>query len=253
MGTPGNGDGWADSGGGYDDLPDLPPEWGSIVIPDDPSDLAAEAALVRRELRHQRRRAGWRRRLGLAPGTGGSARAPLRLPLLIMAVAVLATLTSLFAVVWPNQQRQFAVPRAGTSSSGSTGRALPDLNVVDENGALVPLRSLLPAVIILIDDCTCADQVRAALRAVPPGVRVVTLSSHRPSPGPATPPTPGGTDPIRALVDPTGRVRDSLRTTPKPGTAPAMLAARSGGLVRILAGGNSVADYPAELSQLANR
>src|SRR3954464_9707963 len=49
MGTLGDDNGGPPPGGGG--LPDLPPEWGVIIIPDDPSELAPEIDEVRRELR----------------------------------------------------------------------------------------------------------------------------------------------------------------------------------------------------------
>ena len=251
MGTPGNGDGWADSGGGYDGLPDLPPEWGSIVIPDDPAELADDAALVRHELRWRRRRAVWRRRLGLVP-LSGRAPAVLRLPLIITAIAIIAALTSLFAVVWP-PARPSALPRAGNSAGGSAGRSIPVLDLVGADGSPVPLRSLLPAVIILIDGCTCTAQVQNALRAVPPGVRVVTVDRRAAPTATAMPSPQGPVTPIHALLDPTGELRGALRMTPQPGTATALFAARSGQVVRILPTAGAVGDYPAELSQLATR
>ena len=105
MGTLGNGDG---------DLPELPPGWGPIRIPDDASELAEEAAQVRRELRERVR--------APRPADGGgrvvapsfrqrtvrltTEPASLRLPLLIMSAALLAAVVSLFAVAWPGDRRQ---------------------------------------------------------------------------------------------------------------------------------------------------
>ena len=88
-------------GGG---VPDLPPEWGVIVIPDDAAELDDEAATLRRDWRRAARINRWRQRLGLAPVRIGSRRNgnSLALPLLIMSIAIVATLTSLFALVWPN-------------------------------------------------------------------------------------------------------------------------------------------------------
>src|SRR3954470_5188308 len=45
MGTQGgNGGSWPPEGGGPpDDLPEIPPEWGVVVVPDDPGELADEA------------------------------------------------------------------------------------------------------------------------------------------------------------------------------------------------------------------
>ena len=57
-----------DDGGGSQSrgLPDLPPEWGTIVIPDDPAELADEAEALRRELRGSARRTRFRKVLGLS-------------------------------------------------------------------------------------------------------------------------------------------------------------------------------------------
>ncbi len=63
-------------------LPDLPPEWGRIVVPDNASGLEAEAEQVRRELR-------------LSPPTRAAA-----LPLLALLVAMVTTLAGLTAVIW---------------------------------------------------------------------------------------------------------------------------------------------------------
>jgi hypothetical protein len=248
MGTPGNSDGWPDNAGPPDDLPDLPPGWGPIVIPDDPAELAAEAALVRRELRQQARRSAWRRRLGLAPGGGLSA---FRLALLITSLALLAALTSLIAVVWPGQQRPPAVPRATTG--GTPGRTLPALDLVGADAAPVALRGLLPAVILLTESCTCAEQVAAAAGAAPTGVTVIAVTSgrSRPSPLPARPPVVAG--PIHALADPAEELRGFLHVTSQPGAATAVLVDRAGEIVRILPALTSVADYQADLAQLAVR
>src|SRR5262249_36463713 len=51
-------------GGG---LPNLPPEWGTIIIPDDPAELDGEGARIRRVFRREAFRRRWRRRLHLKP------------------------------------------------------------------------------------------------------------------------------------------------------------------------------------------
>src|SRR5687767_15848234 len=92
-------------GGG---LPDLPPEWGTVVVPDDPADLDEEGAALRRQFRREARRRRWRRRFHLRARPLGRVDedAPgLAVPLLIMSIAVIATLTSLFVVAWPGQPR----------------------------------------------------------------------------------------------------------------------------------------------------
>lgn len=100
MGTLGNG------------LPDLPPEWGEVVIPDDPAELAEEAERVRAELRREAkavrraaRRARWRRRLRLPERIDDPDQPSLVLPLVVLGVAVVITLLSLLLIAWPSLTR----------------------------------------------------------------------------------------------------------------------------------------------------
>jgi hypothetical protein len=123
----GNGGGWPP-----DELPELPPEWGTIVIPDDASELAREATRVRRELRWQARERYWRRRLHLPRRNrrpGEEDLPALGVPLLVILIATIATLTSLFVISWPTRpQRPNLEPTAvATPSVGSptTGPAQP--------------------------------------------------------------------------------------------------------------------------------
>ena len=94
-------------------LPDLPPEWGEVVIPNDPAELAAEAESVRRELRDEARRqrraaarARWRRRLRLPERLDDPENPSLLLPLLVLGIAILITLLSLLLIAWPSLSRQ---------------------------------------------------------------------------------------------------------------------------------------------------
>ena len=258
MSSSGNGDGWPDGAGPPEPLPDLPADWGSIVIPEDAAQLAEEAAQLRRELRREARRTAWRGRLGL-PTTAG-ALPTLRLPLLLMLIAILATLTSLFAMIWPGPNRQSG-SRAATGSpvpTGTSGRPrsglVPALDLVGEKGDPVSLRGLLPAVIILTDGCDCADEIEAAGRAVPPGVTVIALTSGHTSASPLPAPRPPVANaPVRSLADPTGELRSFLQVTPRPGAGAALLATRSGEVIRVVPAVDSVEDYRADLAQLASR
>lgn len=97
MGTLGNG------------LPDLPPEWGDILIPDDAAALDEEAVDVRKQLRHEareaRRRARWqrwRRRLHLPQHIDDPQEPSLLLPMLVLGVALTITLLSLLMIAWPS-------------------------------------------------------------------------------------------------------------------------------------------------------
>lgn len=240
MSTSADGDSRPDNGP-YDGLPDLPADWGRVVIPDDPAELADEAAEVRRELRLRARRDSWRRRLGLPSTT--SRPSPLRLSLIAISFALLATLTGLFAIAWPGQPRP--LPTARTTPN-PPGRTLPALELLGEDGQPVPLRGLLPAMIILIDDCACADELEAAVRAAPPGVAVVAVSGRRTVPGPQTMPAPGGGTP-RFLTDPAAELRASVQLVRRPGTATAVLVSGSGEIVRTIPALTSVADYQADL------
>src|SRR5690242_12605403 len=130
-------------GGG---LPDLPPEWGTIIIPDDPSALADEGSSIRRQFRRAGMRRRWRRRLHLKPE-------PLKLseddspglavPLLIMSIAVIATLVSLFAVAWPGSRPRITTPQVPRSSP-EAAVSLSGHSVFDGTGATVPLKEFFP-------------------------------------------------------------------------------------------------------------
>ncbi|GHJ46422.1 hypothetical protein Cs7R123_37640 [Catellatospora sp. TT07R-123] len=129
MGTLGNG------------LPDLPPEWGEVVIPDDPAELAEEAVKVRAELKREARarrravrRARWRKRLHLPERIDDPEAPSLALPLLVLAVAVVITLLSLVLIAWPGLTRPIprqpnpgppVVPGPSVSAPASTPPGTP--------------------------------------------------------------------------------------------------------------------------------
>jgi hypothetical protein len=247
------GDGWPE-GRSPEPVPGLPPEWGPIVIPDDPAELAAEAEAVRRELGlayetdpefpvpptpdlagHRFRRAG--RPSGLAA---------LRPAVVLMLVALLTTLVSLFAVSWQNPQSQPTAQRPAVGNSPVDG-FLPALELIDEKGHTVALRGLLPAVIIVVDDCTCTDQVTSVAAIAPAPVTVAAVTSGRTAPQPAAAPA------VRALADPASELRDLLPYSPPPGRAAALLVARSGRIVRALPSLDDAADYRADVERLAER
>ena len=222
------------------DLPELPPEWRSIVIPDDASALADEAAVVRRELRERAHpgppapiatRRGFLVRLITRP----PGEAALRIPLVIMAIAVITTLTSLFLVSWLGQARPASTQRTPTGQTPSPGRTLPALDLVAADGSSTPLRALLPAVFVLTDECSCDRLLEETRRAAPPGVRVISVSRALATGSPRTPEPAllhltDQTGSLRAVADlpaPTGRgavllVDDDneiLRTIPAATTA----------------------------------
>ncbi|MFD2766635.1 hypothetical protein [Micromonospora eburnea] len=234
----------AEGQGPPDGLPDLPPEWGRVVIPDDASELTHEARQIRRELRRRRQRAVWRHRLGLAPRPDG--RPPLGLPALVLLVSVLITLTGLAAVVWPRSPRSGGSPTVvpyPTATPAAIG-PLPALDLVDAADSPVPLRGLLPAMIVLVDACACTEQVIQAAAVAPPGITVVTVTGGREA---GATPAPG----VRALADPAGGLRDYIRLAAHPGTAPALLVDREGTVVRLVPELGPVDEYRDVLAHLA--
>jgi hypothetical protein len=234
----------AEGQGPPDGLPGLPPEWGRLVVPDDASALADEARQIRRELRRRHRGANWRRRLGLLPGPDG--RPPLGLPVLALLVSVLITLTGLAAVTWPRSGRSGGSPTVVPypTASPAVVAPLPALDLVDTGDTPVPLRSLLPAMIVLVDACACRERVTEAAATAPAGVTVVTVTEDRQA---RTSPVPG----VRALADPAGGLRSYLHLAPHPGSAPALLVDRAGRLVRVVPELGPVEVYREDLLHLA--
>jgi hypothetical protein len=246
MNVPGSGDTWPE-GRSHDPVPGLPPEWGEIVIPDDPAELAEEAEALRREL-------GLPAHTGLVaptPRHGAASLAALRPVVLTMAIAVLTMLISLLVAAWPGASRQSAVQRpaatggAAGAPGGSVGRSLPALELVDDRGNAVPLRGLLPAVIILLDGCTCTEQVRTAAGVAPATVTVAAVTTGR------TVPQPGAVPAVRALADPASELRGLLPASQTPGTAQALLVARSGTIVRMLTSLDDPDLYRTDVAALA--
>jgi hypothetical protein len=251
-----NGGGWPHDGGSPDGLPDLPEEWGIIVIPDDLSELADEVRAVRAELRLSRPQTPWQR-FTARPAVRRMRRiaaAGMRAPVLIIAMAVLVTVASLFASAWPGPARSPATQRtANTTEDG--GKTLPALELEGSDGQPVALRAQLPAVILIIDGCACAQLVADTTAAVRAGVTVITvLSGASPSTGKVPPPgaTPqaqGKT--VRVLRDPAGGLRRShLRLGEPDGTAAALVVDEHGTIVRSLTSTVSVEDLRADLARI---
>ena len=251
MGTLGGGNGGerpSDGGNRPDGLPGLPPEWGRIVIPDDPAELAEEAAEIRRELRREARRRRIRRLLRL-PARPDPDEQSIRIPLVIMAIAIVAALTSLFAVAWPGSQ--------GDPYRGRPAGPVADLTFVDADGAEVRLRDVLPAAIVLVEGCECnqflADVSVAAGDRVPVLAVAPVLPSVAPQPGGATGgSTPPGTprSAVRALADPSDALRTRLGLPAPNGSASVVLVSRSGQIVRMIPRARSVDQFRLDLLSL---
>jgi hypothetical protein len=230
-------------GGG---VPDLPPEWGAIVIPDDASELDHEAAALRREWRRTARHDRWRERLRLPARTnqpGGDGATTLGIPLLIMTVAIIATLTSLFALAWPGRPVQHTAS-AGPAPAGN-GATVPDLTLLDAASTPIRLRESLPAVILLVDGCDCAGLVSATSTAAPTAVTVLVVGRKAPPlPSPAT-----GRK-LRSLADPNGTLRARFASAPKVDGVVAVLVRGTGEIVRTTQAVKKVDDFRADLALL---
>jgi hypothetical protein len=264
MAVPSDNGGWPSDGGSPDDLPDLPEEWGVIVIPDDLSELSDEVEAVRAELRLAAKPSRWRRFLN-RPGMRGVrkvAAAAVRAPVLIISMAVLVTVASLFASAWPGPPRQPATQRtASTTDDNATGTGpavstLPGLELIGADGQTVPLRGQLPAVILVIDGCDCERLVSDTIAAVRPEIAVVTVTGapSAATAGVGTPPT--GATPqaqgktVRALQDPSGTVRSQLKLRKADGTAAVLLVDKSGTIVHTYQRIAVVDDLKPELARL---
>jgi hypothetical protein len=185
------------------------------------------------------------RRLGLAL---------LRAPVLIISMAVLVTVASLFASAWPGPPRTPAIQRTADNSDDGVD-SLPAMELIDSAGGRVPLRRQLPAVVLITDGCDCARLVADTIVAVRPEVAVITVGS-----GPATPranltPPTGATPQAQGktvldLRDPTGGLRASLRLGEPDGTAAALLVDRDGDIVREFPRTASVEDLRPQLARL---
>ena len=223
-----------EGGGSPDGLPDLPPEWGTVVIPDDASALADEAALVRRELRRSRRRS---RLLRLVPGASEDAGGPsLGIPLLIMVVAMLATLSSLFVVAWPSALvRRTPPPPAEPQTLPS---AVPDVRLTDRSGGTVQLRDSLPAAVLLVDGCDCGGLVHTTAAAAPANVSVLVVGRYVPQVAPVD------VSRVRALADPQTALARLFAGWPGgAGDALVLLVRGDGSVVKVFTGVSSARDF----------
>jgi hypothetical protein len=253
--------------GPFDDLPELPPGWGPIRIPDDPSELAEEAAQVRRELRERPRAArpadGTAAAGAARPGRGRHATeirrhpaAPaaeppsLRLPLLIVTAALIAAVASLFAVAWSGARRQPVVEETAQTTATPTARTVPALDLLDETGRPVSLRGLLPAAIVLTDACVCERELRAVADAAPPGVTVIGLNGEGQAAATSSAAQPAPR-PVRRLRDPGGELRRFLGTAPTPDHAPLLVVEGTGEVLGEHDATAPTTAYAADLATLA--
>lgn len=238
-----NGDGQPPPDDG--DLPNFPPEWGVVVIPDDLTELDREAAALQRERRRRLRRAKWRRRLGLPATRSSSDTPPVGVPLLIMSIAIIAALTSLFAITLTN--RSVNLPNSGATSTPENAPQLIDLVLTNAAGDQVRLWDDLPAVILLLDGCACEALIRDAVGAAPPSVTVIAVDT-------AVPAQPSGVT-VTALADPEQALLATYadgpdRSTQPAGVPTAVLVAGDGTVTDAVSPASRLTDFKAALTAL---
>lgn len=216
-------------------LPELP---AGIQIPDDLSELAEEAEQIRRELAREREQG----RSGSAqPGPDGS-EPSIGVPLLIMSVAVIITLVSLFAMTWSGSSTI-------TPDDASTERPsqLPAVVLTDSGDAQVALADHLPVAILLVEECDCDALLASTVATAPAGVTVVGIDQQ----APARPAALAPDDPAPLLLsDPTGGVRAQLDLDPPTNAATVVLVNRDGQITSIHDAATSVAQFQTELTSL---
>jgi hypothetical protein len=232
-----------------------------VVIPDDASELDAEAAALRRELRGDARRTRVRSVLGLRNLAGRDSHS-LGIPVVIMVVAVLTTLVSLFVVTWghsstppvpvasaPNSAGQTPAP-ATTSIGNTTSSNFVDVLLLDAAGSPVSVVTLLPAVILLVDGCDCAALVANVAAAAPLGITVVPVGRTVPS----LPASPANVHP---LADPDSQLRTryaaNTTTASTPSAATAVLVNGSGSMQWVVSGVDSADEIIPDVQRLAGR
>jgi hypothetical protein len=225
-------------------LPELPPEWGEISIPDDLSELASEAEQIREELTRAQQPADER-----LPGRGpGGTEPSIGVPLLIMSVAVLITLVSLFAMAWSGTGAVAPDTVGSRPAAGDRPAELPPIVLFDAAGRRVTLAAQAPIAIMLVEECGCAGLISATVGVAPPGVTVAIVGYTAP-PMP-TNLAPGDQVPIR-LADPDGLVRTRLGLDRPTDTATVVLVDQGRRITHIQPAATSVAPYQGALTDLA--
>lgn len=225
-----------------DGLPGLPPEWGIVIIPDDPGELDREGAVLRRRFRRAAFRSRWRRRLRLRSKpvlVGGEDSPGLAIPLLIMAVAIIATLTSLFAIAWPD--RRITAENRPSTPASPAATSLGKLVLLDSDGHRVSLSTVTPAVILLVDGCACDQLIRDTYAAVrddtpastsPETDRITLLITAATRPTlPDLPATDASRVTALPFADPNRSIRAAIPALATDRTGPAVVLLRRDGTV----------------------
>ncbi|MEV6350806.1 hypothetical protein [Actinoplanes sp. NPDC051851] len=248
--------GWPPEGGSPDGLPEFPEEWGVIVVPDDLSELSDEVDAIRAELHLTPPPNGWQRfaRRPAVRGMRKVATLLLRAPVLIISMAILVTVASLFASAWPGPVDQPTTQRTSGTTAATTDQ-LPALELVATDGRPLQLRDRLPVVVLITDGCDCDALIADTVAAVRSDISVVVVSMTVPSvaasvqqPLTQTPQADGKS--LRYAQDRTGELRRNLGLTDQDGTAAVLVVNRLGEIVRKVLRTKSVEEFRPDLARV---
>lgn len=227
-----------------DDSAELPKLPRDVTIPDDLSELADEAERIRRELADQRR-AGGSAAQAANRARPDEAEPSIGVPLLIMSVAVLITLLSLFAMAWSGPS---GIDQPGTGPDAAQPSTLPDVSLTDSVGRPVYLAHHLPMVILLVEECAdCGGLIADTTASAPDGVTVAAVGTSVPQrPAELAPedPTP------LLLADRNGTLRDELGLGAPTNAATVVLVDGNNEITQRIPGATTIAQFRAELAEL---
>ncbi|WP_433082277.1 hypothetical protein ACQP1P_01275 [Dactylosporangium sp. CA-052675] len=165
-----------------------------------------------------------------------------------MTIAIIATLVSLFAVAWPGRAPKTS-PKVGSPTAAPALVSLTGVSLQDPEGKPVGLVEISPAVVLLVDGCSCEQLIRSTVDAVAKAkntVKVIVVA--------ARPPTlPGGLGEgvtVRSLADPNNSLRASVPELAGDRTTAAVLVNFHGKLVKAVRSVTTPNSFEAELSDL---
>jgi hypothetical protein len=212
---------------GNSPLDGWPPDFDHLVIPDDCSELDADARALAREQRAVRRT----ERLRAVLGVRRWHRYPLAWPVAVAAVAATACLVSLLLTLRPAAREAPRARPLGTAGlrPGQEGGLLPDIQVRRDDGTLAAVRAFRPAVMVLAPaGCDCTALLRTVLRlAAKHHVYPVAIGAQLPAV-----PVELQRGPLIRAADPGGTLVGDFRVSARP----VLLLVRDDGVVnRILA------------------
>jgi hypothetical protein len=242
----GDGDGTQPPDGG---LPDLPPEWGVVVIPDDLHELDRESSELRRERRRIARRNRWRRRFGLPPIDPDADAPPIGAPLLVMSITIIAAVTSLLAITLSTRPVSTPAPARTAAAASTTAHQMINLSLGQADGRLVALHDTEPAVILLLDGCQCDQLIRDTARLAPTKVTVLVVDRRVPT-IPAGVHVTALADPEQALLATYGGGADQ-NATPS-GIPAAVLVDARGTIMRSVRPATKATDFETDLVRLGS-